>query len=88
MVEKTFRLSVEADAFLRKLQSQREHASESDALDAILTELMLAEAAQALDAAYKKSYDSLPDEFFQEQREWGEYVQAQLPQILSEEESL
>jgi len=81
-VEKTFSLSVEADAYLQKLRGEKQVATESEALEALIEELIAAEKLKALDAAYVEYYDSLPNEFFEEQRDWGIFAEEQMAKAM------
>lgn len=81
-VEKTFRLSVEADAFLQRFREEKHVESDSDALEALLSEQIAAEKLRALslrqiEEATKKYYDSLSDEEVEEERAWGEFAESQ-----------
>lgn len=70
-VEKTFRLSVEADAFLQRLREEKHAESDSEALEALFSEQIAAEKLRAIDEAYTKHYDSLSGEEIEEERAWG-----------------
>jgi hypothetical protein len=87
-VEKTFRLSVEADAFLQRLREERHAESDSDALEALLSEQIEAEKLRAIEEATTKYYDSLTDEEVEEERAWGEFgAQQWAAAIMLEEQS-
>jgi hypothetical protein len=77
-VKKSFSISVESEAFLRRMRRERKAASESETLDVLLRELMTAQKQRAIESAYKDYYDSLSDEDVAEQRAWGAFAESQL----------
>ncbi len=85
-VEKIFSISLEADAFLQRVQRQSKADSESDALEALLNELMEAERLRVIDAAYTAYYDSLSGEDIENERSWGAFAEAQLAEAVKRDE--
>ena len=79
-VKKSFSISVESDSFIRKSCKERRSNSESETLDALLSELMNIRKQQAIEAAYKDYYDSLGDKEVTEQHAWGSFAESQLAQ--------
>lgn len=77
-VKKSFSISVESDSFIRKSCKERKSSSESETLDALLSELMNIRKQEAIEAAYTDYYDSLGDDQASEQRVWGEFSESQL----------
>ena len=77
-VKKSFSISVESDSFIRRSCKERRSTSESETLDALLSELMAIRQQQAIEAAYGDYYDSLSDEERAEQSEWGNFAESQL----------
>ena len=77
-IKKSFSISVESDTFIRKTCKERKSNSESETLDALLSELINIRRQQAIEAAYTDYYDSLGDEEVTEQRAWGSFAESQL----------
>jgi hypothetical protein len=77
-IKKSFSISVESDAFIRKSCKERKSDSESETLDALLSELRAIRQQQAVEAAYTDYYDSLNDEDVAEERSWGAFAESQL----------
>jgi hypothetical protein len=77
-VKKSFSISVESEAFIRKTCRERKSDSESETLDALLSELRAIRQKEAVEAAYTDYYDSLTDEEAAEERAWGGFAEAQL----------
>jgi uncharacterized membrane-anchored protein len=71
-MKKSFTLTPEAVAFVGEARKKRGAASDSEALDLLLRELILEAKRQAIDAAYKEYYDTASEEDLAEQREWAE----------------
>lgn len=80
-IKKSFSISTESDAFIRKMQKQRKTRSESETLDGLLGELMAFQERQTLAAAYTSYYNSLSDEEQEEQRSWAAFAEANLADI-------
>jgi hypothetical protein len=59
-------------AFVSEIRRRREAASDSEALDLLLKEMLLEDKRRDLDAAFKAYYDTAGDEELLEQREWAE----------------
>src|ERR1039458_7570470 len=68
-MKKSFTLTPESVAFLGETRQRRRAASDSEALDLLLRELMLEAKRQELEAATKEYYDTASDEELAEQRE-------------------
>ena len=77
-VKKSFSISLESEAFLRRMRKERKTASESETLDVLLRELMAAKKQRAIESAYKDYYDSISDEDVAEQQAWGRFAESQL----------
>jgi hypothetical protein len=77
-VKKSFSISRESEAFIRKSSKERRIKSESETLDLLLRELISIRQQHALNTAYQDYYDSLTDEESAEHREWGTFAEAQL----------
>jgi hypothetical protein len=77
-IKKSFSISVESDAFIRKSCKERKSNSESETLDALLSELRAIRQQQAIEAAYTDYYDSLGDQEIAEERAWGMFAESQL----------
>jgi hypothetical protein len=77
-IKKSFSISVESDTFIRRSCKERKSTSESETLDALLSELMTIRKQQAIEAAYTDYYDSLSDDEVAEQRAWGSFAESQL----------
>lgn len=77
-IKKSFSISSESEAFLKRIRRERKAPSESEALDVLLREVMAAHKQRAIESAYKDYYDSLSDEDVTEQRAWGGFAEAQL----------
>lgn len=79
-VKKSFSISLESEAFLKRMRKERKVSSESETLDVLLRELMASQKQRAIESAYKDYYDSLSDEDVAEQRAWGAFAETQLAQ--------
>lgn len=77
-IKKSFSISVQSDSFIRKACRERKSTSESETLDALLSELMTIRKQQAIEAAYTDYYDNLGDNEIAEQRAWGSFAESQL----------
>ncbi|HEY4378969.1 MAG TPA: hypothetical protein VGN01_01410 [Acidobacteriaceae bacterium] len=77
-IKKSFSISVESDSFIRKNAKERKSNSESETLDALLSELMTIRQQRAIEAAYTDYYDSLGEEEVAEERAWGAFAESQL----------
>jgi hypothetical protein len=77
-VKKSFSISRESDSFIRKSCKDRRSNSESETLDALLSELMTLRTQQAIEAAYTDYYDSLGDDEVAQERAWGAFAESQL----------
>jgi hypothetical protein len=77
-IKKSFSISVESDAFIRGSRKERKSDSESETLDALLSELRTIRQKEAVEAAYADYYDSLSDEEFAEEHAWGAFAELQL----------
>ena len=77
-IKKSFSISPESDSFIRRMRTERQANSESETLDALLSELMAIHEQRTLEAAYTNYYDSLTDEEVVEQSAWGAFSETQL----------
>jgi hypothetical protein len=71
-IKRSFTLAPESAKFLSEIRQKRKARSESEALDMLLRESMLAARQQEIEAAYTRYYDSAREEDQEEQREWAE----------------
>jgi hypothetical protein len=81
-IKKSFSISVESDAFIRRSCKERKSNSESETLDTLLSELMAIRRQTAIEAAYANYYDSLSDDEVAEQSAWGAFAESQLAKEL------
>jgi hypothetical protein len=77
-IKKSFSISVESDAFIRRSRKERKAVSESETLDALLSELRTIRQNEAVEVAYTDYYDSLGDQEVAEERAWGAFAESQL----------
>jgi len=77
-IKKSFSISVESDSFIRRNCKERKSNSESETLDALLSELKAIRQQQAIEAAYTDYYDSLSQEEVAEERAWATFAESQL----------
>ncbi|HXE12220.1 MAG TPA: hypothetical protein VN633_08875 [Bryobacteraceae bacterium] len=77
-IKKSFSISAESESFIRKTCKERKSTSESETLDALLSELMEIRQQQAIASAYGSYYDSLSDEEMAEQNNWGKFSESEL----------
>ncbi len=56
-MKKSFRISLESEAFLKRMRRERKVSSESETLDVLLRELMAAQKQRDIESAYKDYYD-------------------------------
>jgi hypothetical protein len=71
-VKRSFTLFPDVVAFLTQTRQTRQTGSDSEALDILLRESMLAAKRQELEAATRDYYDTASDQELAEQREWAE----------------
>ena len=71
-VKKSFTLSPKAVAFLTETRQRQRAGSDSEALDILLLESMLAAKRQELEAATREYYDTASEEELAEQQKWAE----------------
>jgi hypothetical protein len=77
-IKKSFSISVESDSFIRRSCKERKSNSESETLDALLSELMAVRQQKAIEAAYADYYDSLSENEAAEEGAWGAFAESQL----------
>lgn len=77
-IKKSFSISVESEAFIRKSCRERKSDSESETLDALLSELRAIRQKEAVEAAYTDYYDSLTNEEAREEQAWAAFAESQL----------
>jgi hypothetical protein len=77
-IKKSFSISPESEAFIKKNSRERRIKSESETLDLLLRELIAVRQQHALNTAYQDYYDSLTDEESAENRAWGTFAEGQL----------
>ncbi|HKD60845.1 MAG TPA: hypothetical protein VKB47_10310 [Terracidiphilus sp.] len=78
-IKKSFSISVESDSFIRRTRKERKSNSESETLDALLSELIAIRQQKSVEAAYTDYYDSLSDDDIAEESAWGAFSESQLP---------
>ncbi|HEV2323259.1 MAG TPA: hypothetical protein VGS10_04810 [Terracidiphilus sp.] len=71
-IKRSFTLTRESLAFVHETRRRRRASSDSEALDLLLRELMLAAKRREVDEAFKVYYDAASEEELQEQREWAD----------------
>ncbi len=76
-IKRSFSISPESHAFIRRSQKERRTRSESETLDALLSELMTIRRQHLLDSAWTDYYDSLSSDETDEQRAWGAFAESQ-----------
>lgn len=76
-IKRSFSISRESHAFIRKAQKERRIPSESETLDTLLSELIAIREQRLLDSAWKDYYDSLTGEEMNEQHAWGAFAESQ-----------
>src|SRR5277367_5354577 len=74
-IKKSFSISPESEAFIKKNSRERRIKSESETLDLLLRELIAVRQQHALNTAYQDYYDSLTDEESAENRAWGTFAE-------------
>jgi len=77
-IKKSFSISVASDSFIRRSCRERKSDSESETLDALLSELMAIRQQKAIEAAYGDYYDSLSQDEVAEESAWGAFAESQL----------
>jgi hypothetical protein len=70
-VKRSFTLAPESVAFLSATRRQRKAASDSEALDLLLKELLLEAKRREVDAAFNAYYDNASNEQLGESSEWA-----------------
>jgi len=70
-IKRSFTITPDSAEFLRLAREEIRAGSDSEALDMLLRELMLARKTKALEAAYASYYDSLPEESLAEEESWA-----------------
>lgn len=73
-LKRSFTLSPEIVGFVVETRQNRGAGSDSEALDMIVREAMLAVRRQQIDDAYKDYYDTASDEELKEQGKWADLV--------------
>jgi hypothetical protein len=71
-VKRSFTLTPESLAFVHETRQRRRASSDSEALDLLIKEQMLAARRQEIDSAFKSYYDAASEEDLRAQREWAE----------------
>jgi hypothetical protein len=71
-VKRSFTLTQESVAFIRKTRKKHRTRSDSETLDLLLSELQTKAKLRELDASVKAYYDGATNEELREQREWAE----------------
>jgi hypothetical protein len=77
-IKRSFSISVESDSFIRRTRKERKSTSESETLDALLSELIAIRQQKSVEAAYTDYYDSLSDGDVAEEGAWGAFSESQL----------
>jgi hypothetical protein len=84
-VKKSFSISVESEAFIRKACKERKSKSESETLDALLNELREIQQREAIGSAYQDYYDQMSDAEAIEHDTWGTFAQTQIAEQITSE---
>ena len=71
-IKRSFTLAPEVAAFVTETRARRRAGSDSEALNLLLRESMLAARRQEIDAAFKEYFDSATDEELAEGSEWAQ----------------
>jgi hypothetical protein len=71
-IKRSFTLTPESAAYVRDTRRRRKAASDSEALDLLLRESMLARKQEEIEAAVRDYYDHASEEELREQHEWAE----------------
>jgi len=69
--KRSFTLAPESLAFLREARRRFKARSDSETLDRLIQEAIVARKRQEVDAAVKAYYDSVSDAELSEQRDWA-----------------
>lgn len=77
-IKRSFSLSAESNAFIQHVRKERRSRSESETLDALLSELMAIRRQQRLESAWTEYYDNLTPAESQEDHAWGSFAESQL----------
>jgi len=72
----SFTLSPDSLAFLREARRRLKARSDSETLDWLLKEAIVAQKRKEVDAAVKAYYDSASDQELSEQRDWAQGTSA------------
>lgn len=80
-VKKSFSISRESDSFIREIAKERKSPSESETLDVLLKELIVARQQRAIEAAYTKYYDSLTEDEIEAETAWGTFSESELAKV-------
>jgi hypothetical protein len=70
-IKRSFTLTSDSLAFVSETRRRRKAASDSEALDLLLRDAMLARKREEIDLAFSEYYDSLPEKAVVEEREWA-----------------
>lgn len=71
-VKRSFTLTKESLAFVHETRRRRRAGSDSEALDLLIKDQMLAAKRQEIDAAFEAYYDTAGDQELEEQRQWAD----------------
>jgi hypothetical protein len=69
--KRSFTLAPESVAFLREARRRLKARSDSEALDRLIHEAIVARRRKEMEAAFTAYYDSASDEELSEQRDWA-----------------
>ena len=81
-VKKSYSISREAEQFIRRVRETRKISSDSEALDQILRESLLAQSRAGIDAAYKAYYDAAPESELAEEAAWADFAEGQFAELI------
>jgi hypothetical protein len=70
-LKRSFTLAPESVAFVREVRRKRKARSDSEALDLLLREAILAQQCEAIGAAYTEYYDHATEEELTEDSNWA-----------------
>lgn len=81
---RSFTLSKESISFLERERRQARIASVSAFLDQLIQQCRRQKEQQRIEASITRYYDSLSPEEVDEEKDWAEFVQSQIPETWGE----
>lgn len=77
-VKKSYSISPEAEQFVRRMRKARKIGSESETVDQLLRESMLAHSARGIDAAYTSYFDGATSGDLEVEAAWGAFIESEV----------